>query len=164
MSTNIMRHHRQGVGLLEVVIGSAIILTGILSLVAAYNVYLRYALDNERNVQAAFLLEEGIESVKLIRDGGWSNYITPLAAGTMYYFHFDGSLWSATTTAGQHVDGVFLRTFTIENVYRDGDGDIVTAGGSLDSDTKKVTVTIAFRIRSGTTTRSISTYITNMHN
>ena len=153
--------HTKGIGLIEVVIGSAIILVGVLALIASYNTFVAYAFQNGRNIQAALLLEEGFEAVKFMRDSGWDTNIGALSPGTTYYLYFDGTKWTSTTTAQAYVDGVFLRTFTVSTVYRDAGNDIA-GSGTADSNTKKLTVDVAYRTSSGTTTRSVSTYLTNL--
>ena len=61
-----------------------------------------------------------------------------------------------------YVDNIFERIFTIENVGRDANDDIIGSGGINDPDTKKIVVSVSWRGRNGTTTESMSTYITNL--
>ncbi len=154
------RTRTKGFGLIEVVIGSAIITIGILGVITGFTTYVRYALSNERNIQAAYLLEEGVEAVTFLRDKGWTTYITPLTASTTYYLAYNGSYWTATTTK-QYVEE-FVRSFVITAVTRDAN-DKIAASGTNDPNTKKVTVTLQYHQGSSTTTKSISTYITNMY-
>src|SRR3989344_5170826 len=51
----------------------------------------------------------------------------------------------------------------LDDVYRHG-GEDITESGTLDPDTKKVTVSVSWRAQSGTSTRSLSIYMTNMFN
>ncbi|MEK7647294.1 MAG: hypothetical protein AAB378_02900 [Patescibacteria group bacterium] len=151
-----------GFGLAEIVVGAAIISVSLFGLVAASQLALRVADENTKRVQASFLLEEGVEAVRVLRDGGWNVYMAPLSVGSAHYLEFSGSFWRATTT-NIFVDGKFERSFTVNNVYRNVNDDIAGAG-TLDPDTKKVTVTVAWRARTGTTTESISTYFTDLFN
>ena len=151
----------RGFGLIEIVIGSAIILSGILAVIASYSTYIEYALANEKNVEAANVLEEGLEVMTFLRNKGWNANILPLATTTTYYLSFDGSSWTTTTTA-QYVDGMFLRSINIDDVRRDGT-DAISSSGTIDPNTKKITATVSYFQGHATTTRSISTYIANLY-
>ena len=118
-----------------------------------------------KSAKGAYLAEEGIEAVKIIRDTGWSN-ITNLTDNTNYYLYFDTSsstnnIWKATSTASL-VDSIFTRIFTLNPVYRDTDGRVVQSGGTLDLHTKKITVSISWKSKIATTTKSLSTYIADI--
>jgi Tfp pilus assembly protein PilV len=155
---------QRGIGLIEVIIGAAIISVGVIALIQGYNIYLNYALANSGNVQAAYLLEEGMEGLTFIRDKAWTPNILPLSTTTTYYLAFDAtaSTWKATTTV-QYVDGVFLRTIGITDVARDTNGYVVTSGGTYDSNTKKIQVTLQYHQGHATTTRTMTSYIANVN-
>ena len=155
---------QQGIGVIEVLIGASIITIGLVALIESYNVYLNYALANSGNVQAAYLLEEGIEGMTFIRDKGWTANIAPLSTTTTYYLAFDavGSTWKVTTTA-QYIDNTFLRKVGITDVNRDASGYIVSSGGTYDASTKLMTVTLDYFQGHGTTTRTMSSYISNIN-
>ena len=150
----------RGFGLVEIVIGAAIISIGILAVSTSYTVYVQYALSNQKNVEAVYIIEEGIEAMKFLRDMGWDGNIAPLSTATTYYLEFNGSYW-ATTTIPQYVDGQFLRSINISDVMRDG-SDRISASGTLDPDTKQITSTVSYWQGHSTTTRSMSTYISNI--
>lgn len=153
---------QNGSGLIEVVVGLAIIFMSIFAMVRTYNYYLKFALSHKGDVQASLLMEEGIEVVKILRDVSWGSRITPLSAGMSYYLTFDGSSWKSTTT-NKYIDGVFSRTFVLDNVYRDA-SDRIYSAGALDPNTKKVTVSVSYLNLMGTTTESMSSFITNLFN
>ena len=156
-----LKRKDRGMALLEIIIGASVITVGILAVVTSYNLYFQYALANESNAQAGYLLEEGLEVVSFMRDGSWSENIATLATSTDYYLSFVGSSW-ATTTEPQYVDGRFLRSFVMSDVYRDINDDI-SSSGAIDPNTKEVTVNVSFLQGHSTTTKSISTYITNIY-
>jgi type II secretory pathway pseudopilin PulG len=99
--------------LVEVVIAASIITVFLVTLMATYSLYLRTAFSNLRKTQAVFLVEEGIEAVKLMRDDSWDARIVPLGTGSEHYLVFSGGKW-ATTTTNSFVNGIFWRHFTIE--------------------------------------------------
>ncbi len=157
-----MRHSSQrGMGLIEIVIGSAIIVTGILGLISAYATFVNYAFSTQHNVEAAFIGEEGYEALTFLRDASWNSNIKSLSTTTTYSLLWTGSAW-ATTTVPQYVDGLFLRQFTITDVVRDG-SDRIASSGTYDPNTKKVTVTVAYWQGHATTTQTLSSYITNLY-
>ncbi len=154
--------YSRGISLIEVLIASAIILTGVLALSSSFAAYVKFAYLNQKNIQAAYLAEEGLEAVTLLRDKSWSTYISPLTVETTYYLAWNAtsSVWLATTTT-QYIDSEFLRSFVLSAVYRDG-SDKIASSGTLDTNTKKVTVSVAYFQGHSTTTTSIATYITNL--
>jgi type II secretory pathway pseudopilin PulG len=154
----------KGFGLIEIIIGAAIISGGILSIVTSFNIYTRYALSNQYNIQTAYLLEEGVEVIRFFRDNGWTTTITPLATTTPYYLVFnEGEMRWATTTNPYYIDGRFLRSVVISDVYRNAQ-DEITSSGVYDSQTKLITVSVSFVNRSATTTKTLSAYISNIYN
>src|SRR3989338_3942837 len=70
--------------LVEVVIGSSLILLALTGLITAYVFYFRAGLNNTAELQAAFLLQEGAEAVTLMRDEAWGN-ISSLSHETPYF-------------------------------------------------------------------------------
>lgn len=151
-----------GFGLIEIIAGVAIISIFIFGLTAVSRLALRLNEKNVQNIKAGFLLEEGIEAVKILRDGGWTANIAALGVNVPYYFDFNGSAWKATTT-NVFIDGVFERRFIVADVLRDASDDIASLGGP-DPNTKKISISVSWLARAGTTTETLSTYITNLFN
>lgn len=159
--TNMQRTSHKGFALIEIVIASAIVLTGVLALSEAFTQYVSFALNNEKNLQAAYLAEEALEAITYIRDQGWTTYITAIPVSTPYYLTWSSSQWQTSTTP-EYVDGLFSRAITLEPVYRDSN-DRIAATGTLDPNTKFVTVSISFLKDQATTTKTMSTYIANIN-
>lgn len=151
-----------GFGLIEIVVGSAVLSLSLLGISFYYQQALSVSQRTAHTVQGAFLMEEGIEIAKFFRDSAWEN-IANLTAGTPYYFSWTGSTW-ATSTTNTFVDGLFERTLVVENIYRDSNDDIVSSGGTLDPGTKKITVSVAWNEKGATTTKSVSTFFTDFFN
>ena len=149
-----------GIGLIEAVAGVSIISIFIFSLMLASQLSQKIVGESVRNTQASFLLEEGVDAVKIIRDTSWSSGIGNLAVGTNYYFSYNGTTWISASN-NVYVDGIFERKFVLNNVYRDASDDIA-ASGTLDGGTKKATVSVSWRGRTGTTTKSASFYLTDL--
>ncbi len=153
--------NQKGFSVVEIVIASSILLLVVVSIFSSYAIALVATQKNTAQLQAAFLAEEGIEALKNMRDFGYASYISSLSNGTSYRLAWSNSHWQATTT-NTFVDGTFDRTFVLSAVSRDGNHDIVTSGGTVDSNTKKVTVTVAWKDGSATSTKSMEAYVTNI--
>lgn len=121
------------------------------------------SLDNTSKIQAAYLAEEGLEAVRLMRDQSWDNNIATVPTGNEFYLYYDGTGWSATSTS-LLIDGYFERVVVLRDVRRDNSQRIVDSGGSVDPNIKKVTVSVSWNSRGATTTRAISTYLANVFN
>ena len=147
--------------LVEILIGASIISIGMLALIDAYTLYVKYALLHDKDVQTAYLLEEGLEAVTLLRDQSWTANIAPLAASTTFSLYYNGTTWTKGTTT-EYIDGTFVRNFVLNSVTRNG-SDQISASGTTDPNTRKVTVTISYPQGGGTTTQSLSKYITNLY-
>ncbi len=152
-----------GMSIIEILIGCSIIVIGIIALSSTFTKYVTYALGNENNIQAAYLAEEGLEAMTFLREKSWTTYITPLVPGTTYYFSWDTTnLFWNTTTVPQYVGTKFLRKITIADVNRDG-SDEIAVSGTNDPDTQKVTVSVEYFQGHATSTRTLTTYITNLN-
>jgi prepilin-type N-terminal cleavage/methylation domain-containing protein len=91
----------------------------------------------EEQTQAGMLAAEGAEAVQSIRDQSWNN-VTNGAHGLTK----SSGQWAFNSTSD--VTGKFTRVITILDVFRDAGGTIVTTGGTLDPDTKKVLVVVSW--------------------
>jgi Tfp pilus assembly protein PilV len=158
---SLLEKRKKGMALVEILIGSAIISVGILATISSFNAYTNYALANQKNIQAGYLLEEGIEAATFLRDGGWTANISRLSTSTPYYLTWNGTSWATTTTA-QYVDGEFLRSISVSDVKRNN-LDVINASGTYDPNTKMITATVSYFQGHATTTKSISTYLTNLY-
>lgn len=155
----------RGFTLIEIILATSIFTMFFLSISFFYKKALDVSEDTTAHIQSGYFLEEGIESLKLMRDTSWTANIAPLTPGTTYYLYWDGSTWIATTTL-QKLENTYTRSFVIANVSRDASDNIVSAGGTNDPSTKKITLNISW-MRKGNKSMandSIQTYITNFLN
>lgn len=152
---------QHGISALEVVVGVAILTIALVGLIGGLRFFLATGLAGARSVKAHFLLEEGFEAVRSIRDDSYETYIAPLSTNTVYFLTFSGGTWSLTTTPS-YIDHFFYRTVTFDAVRRNGNDDIVLSGGSVDPDTMAATVSVAWNIGGATTTKSATGYFTNL--
>lgn len=94
----------------------------------------RLGLENNR---ANFLVREGAEAVESIRNRDWGQ----LSNGT-HGLSLSGSLWTFSGSSDVDNSGKYTRTITIEDALRDGSGNLVESGGTTDSNTKKITISV----------------------
>ena len=152
---------KKGMGLVEVVVGVSILAVAGVSLMLAFGFYVQTAAAAPRPIQAAFLEDEGMEAMRLLRDGSWSN-ISSLTPGTPYYVSFNASttVWTIGT-APKMIDSIFERKIVVASVNRDGSSNI-SASGTNDPNTKKITVSVSWSSRGATTTKQLVGYLTNL--
>lgn len=158
---NFNKNSNSGLTLVEVLIATTIILAFLLALFGAHNLYLKTAFSTGDVIKASGLAEEGLEAMRFLRDSSWDSNILPLVLDTNYGLVWNAGTWQVSTT-NIWVDGAFERTVSLSAVYRDVSGDIVSSGGTLDPDTLLVVSTVAWPSGIATTTKSISTYLTNL--
>jgi type II secretory pathway pseudopilin PulG len=146
----------RGFMIVEILIAISIITVVILAMmvVAQKSIYVsRQAVDA---TEATFLLEEGAEAVRILRDNNWTN-ISGLTASANYYPLFAGGTWTLSSTPNT-VD-IFTRKVSVAAVLRDNATKDVSVSGTNDPGTKLVTVTVSW-VEGGTTvTKTLSFYI-----
>lgn len=153
--------NKKGFSLIEIVIASSIILLIVVSIFSSYVVSLSASSKNTAFLQSAFLAEEGTEALKNMRDWGFAENIASLSNDTTYYLEWLNGHWQATTT-NIFIDGKFDRSFVLSEVSRDGGNDVVVSGGSVDTGTKKVTVSVSWSDGSATTTKIMESYVSDI--
>jgi len=145
--------------MIEIIVAISIITVSIMAAmtVAQKSIYVsRQALHS---TQAAFLLEEGAESVRVFRDNSWNN-ISVLTPGTNYYPTFSSGTWTLSTEA--NTIGIFTRTVNMSNVNRDNTTKDIAAIGTNDPGTKLITVTVSWKEGGTTVTKTLKFYIINI--
>ena len=151
---------KNGFGMVEVVVATAIVAGFILILATINTTYLKISFKESSIIQASFLSEEGIEAMRFARDSSWSSNLAPLTPGVEYFLKFSGTSWQATTTPVYI--GIFDRRVKVEQVNRDANDNIVTSGGTLDPNTLLITSTVSWMEHGATTTKITSDYLTNL--
>lgn len=89
----------------------------------------------KEELQATLLAEEGLEAVQSLRNQDWDN----LSAGTYGLSQVGGS-WSFSGSSDIDPSGKFTRVVILSQVERDGNGKIVSSGGTVDDQTFLVEV------------------------
>ncbi len=142
----------------EILIAVSIITVSVLATMFVAQKSIHVSRQAFHSAQAAFLLEEGAEAVRIVRDNAWSN-VSGLVNGTTYYPTFSAGTWTLSTTTSNIV-GIFNRSVTVDGVNRDNTTkDIVSSGGVSDTGTRLVTVTVSWQEGSTTVSKSLQFYI-----
>ncbi len=150
--------------LIEVLVATSIIVTAVIASVGVFGTMAHLSYRNTAKIQASFLADEGIEATKTLRNTSWNANIKNLTIGTKYYLYWNNHSWNinASTTM---IDNQFVRYFTLYDVYRDAGFTIVastTSGSSIDPDMRGLVMNVQWSDESGTSTKSIDTYLYNL--
>lgn len=140
----------------EILVAASIITVSVLTATAVAQKSIFVSRQAFHTSQAAFLLEEGAEAVRIVRDNAWSN-ISSLTLGVNYYPIFSGGIWTLSAVA--NTSGIFTRTITIANVNRDNTTKDISSAGVDDPQTKLVTVTVFWSEGGTTVTKTLQFYI-----
>lgn len=151
---------KRGFALIEVLVAVVILTSASLGIVTVASRYLSISQDNIKSYQASLATQEAIEAVKIIRLSGWSS-ITSLSTGTNLGISWNGSEWTIGGTPTANTQG-FTRTIVVSDIYRDVNDDIVTTGGTLDTGTKKFTITNSWSSSGQTKSQVVEFYIANI--
>lgn len=151
---------RGGFGMIEMIVGAAILSVSILGISSFFRTTFEVSKTTQSAIQGDYLLEEGVEVIKILRDSNYTNNISRLSTTTPSYLVWNGTNW-ATSTVNTFIDGTFERSIAVADVKRDINSDI-SGSGSYDPNTKLVTVSVAWSAKGATTTRTIATYIANL--
>lgn len=153
---------KAGFSLVEIILGIGILTTALVAVSAYYIRLLTVSELTTQHIQSGFLLEEGVEAMKLLRDESWSTKIAPLSTTTTYYLYWNGTKWTATTTK-QVIENIFTRSLLISDIHRDAITYDIDPTGTYDPGTKKITVSVGWQRRGGDfATDTAQTYVMNL--
>ncbi len=144
---------------IEVLIAISIMTISILASMAVSQKAVYVSRQSLHTSQANFLLEEGGEIVRILRDNNWTN-ISSLTAGTQYYATFSGGTWTLSTTPNTIDD--FTRKIVFSSVNRDNTTKDIASAGTDDPNTKLVTVTVSWLEGGTTVAKALQFYIFNI--
>lgn len=151
----LITNSHQGQSILEVIIAMAVfglIVSAVITLTLGGFTTLE---QGGEQTEAEALVQEGFEAVYAVKTRDWAGVTCTTCVAAI-----SGGEWTLSSGASETI-GQYVRTITIEDVYRDGSNDIAVSG-TLDDYTKLVTVTVTWNVRgdiSNTVTRA--SYISN---
>lgn len=154
------KQNNRGVTAIEVAIGVSIAALILVFAMTTIGLFVNAGRTASEKTKAIYLVEDGFELLRYVRDGSWPT-ISALSSNTTYYLSVTATGVYVVTTP-QSIDG-FARSFRIANVYRNASDDIVasTTGGSVaDTSSKYITMTVTGGVP--TTTVSMVTILTEI--
>lgn len=154
MKTNFQK----GSLLLEVVIVVSLIVVSMLVALTVTQKSIYLSRQSLKQLQASYLLEEGAEATRIVRDNGWAN-ISTLTNSTEYYLSFTGGTWTFTTTP--QPSGDFTRKIIFAPAYRDV-SDNLAASGTEDVQTRLVTVEVSWLEGTETMSKTLQFYLADI--
>jgi len=150
--------YTQGQSVIEIIVAISILVIIAASSVTAILGSFSSTRLAEEETQASLFATEGSEAVQSVRNQSWDN----LSNGD-HGLVKSGGVWVFSGSSDDpDGSGKFARSVTISDVQRDGSGDIVSSGGTIDSDTKKMTTNVTWNFtptRQNTVT--LDSYLTN---
>lgn len=133
---------------MEIVVAAGILVAVFSGVFFIANLSLTAQRDATAKRLAVLLADEGLAVARFERDADWDAFAArPL--DTSLYAVFTVSSAELTTTDPGPIDGIFDRTITLENVYRDDDGNISETGITLDESIRRVEATVSWTASSG---------------
>lgn len=154
---------QRGQSLIEILAGvaiSAIIIGGAAGLIS---VTLRSDLQNKSYQVASSLNQELINNITVFSQANWRNIYDLNKSPAKYYLSTNGA--GFTAFSGEEsivVEGVtYSRSFSVDNVNRDSNGNIVEVGTD-DPSTQKITITTSWE--AGSQNVSFVKYLTRSRN
>lgn len=158
--------------MLEVIISIAILTGVILGLVALSTLLFTLSKTSVNETKATYLLQEGFEAMRKIRDSSWNN-ISTLDENLDYYLLYDNEAktWSLINSS-DNLNG-FTRKIRIYDALRedansngqiDAPDPINPDGTLIDTDTKRIVITVSWKDKSNLSRNYTATsYLTNWH-
>ena len=147
--------------MVEVLVVLSIITVSILAAMIVTQKSVSVSRASFQATQAAFILEEGAEALRILRDNAWTN-ISSLNVGTNYYLKFTSGTWTTSSTSADGIVDIFTRSISIANVNRDNSTKDISGAGTNDPDTKLVTITVSWPEGGTITTKTLQFYIINI--
>lgn len=155
---NKLKNNKKGSMMVEIIIAASIIAVAVIAASAVAQKSISLSRQSVHQSQAALLLEEGAEATRITRDNAWAN-ISNLTVSTDYYLSFSSGTWNLSTTPNQV--GIFTRKIVFSSAYRDGNQNLASSG-TIDNQTRLVTVTITWVEGGQTISKNLQFYITDL--
>jgi len=154
---------KTGQSLVEILVALAVGIIFVLGVMIVMQSSLKMGKDSEKIQTSASLARELMDNVKVFAESDWHNiYNLATTSANHYYLNTTSSPFTASSGDETIMVGTttYTRYFYVEDVYRDGSGNI-SQSGTFDPSTKKVTVGVRWI---GSNDRFISTYLTRSKN
>lgn len=145
--------------MVEILVSASIIVAVVLAAMAVAQKSIQLSNRSLHTSQASFLLEEGAEAVRILRDNAWNN-ISSLDVNITYYPTFSEGTWFLSSNSS--TIGKFTRTVNIANVSRNNSTGDIAVSGTDDPGTKLITITVFWLEGGQTISKTLPFYITDI--
>jgi len=165
------QNYSRGIFIIELLVVILILGVGIAAALSFGVFSLRIASLQKQTTEASFLVQDALEGIKNYRDNtGWNDNdpqdeydgLGTVATAVAMHLKLSGGTpprWQFLL--GQETIGIFTREVVVNQVQRDGSDNIVESGGTLDTDTKKITVKVTWQGFGTTRELETITYLGN---
>jgi len=162
--------NEKGFGLIEAVVGIIVALIIIVAFTALISGAIRYSSINGKQLKATLYLQEMIEAAKDLEQStttwqsNWESTTGQFcASSTPCYLDIFGTSWvinSGTST----IDGIYTRSFILEDVCRDSNKNIdICPSDELSTTTKKIIAEIEWNDQLGYQHLELEAYLYNFN-
>jgi len=152
---------QNGYGLVEIIIVVTVGIMVFLAVSGCLNSFLKIAIQNTSTTESLFLAKSSLEQARAVRDEDWAN-ISSLTLGSSYYFISNlASPAKWISQAGTKSEDKYTVWIIVSEVQRDGDDNIVSVGGTVDSNILKITSNVSWSDTSGAKQIELFEYLTN---
>lgn len=141
IKNNSIQFFKKGSMMVEVLVVASIIVASVLAAMTVAQKTIYLSRQSLHQSQAVFLLEEGAEATRIIRDSSWNNISDLELDPQVYYLYFIDGAWSLSTTPSEI--GIFTRKILFSSAYRDGDQNLASSG-TQDFQTALVNITVSW--------------------
>lgn len=163
MKFNFIKYN-SGQSLVEILVALAVGIIFVLGTIIAVQMSLKTGKDSEKIQTSAMFARELMDNVKIFAESDWHN-ISNLATTSANKYYLNTSNSPFTAVSGEESISVgtttYSRYFYVDDVYRDGSGQITQSGGTLDPSTKKITIVYKWI---GGNDKYLITYLTRFKN
>lgn len=155
-----IKNYKTGFTIVEIVVVVGVIIAALTAILGFFAFEAKVAGRSRMRLEAISFIEESMEAVRNFRDNtSWdSDGIGALTISTNYHPASSSTGWDIVS--GNETIKGFTRAVVFNEVSRDANDDI-SDSGTNDSNTRKITVIVSWTDRQGSTSESLSTYITN---
>ncbi len=148
-----------GFGIIEVIVAlglfAIIAVTAVSTLVGSFSVNRL----SEEETQAALYAQEGIEAARSLKKQGWSDVLLATDCSSGCGLDSSGGTWAWSGSSDSL--GEFTRVVTMSQAQRDGSGNLVASGGTIDPDTYRVESSVSWDFSpTRSNTAAVVTYLT----
>jgi type II secretory pathway pseudopilin PulG len=153
--------NQKGFMMVELIVISAVLMIIVIAASYVAKKSIEVSSRTLHTMQASFLLEEGAEVMRVLRDTNFDKVDPAIEGSSNQYLTLVSGTWSLVDAP--QTNDIFTRIINIYPVYRDSTtADIVSSGGALDAGTSKITITVSWPEGTETLSKSLSFYLSDL--